>query len=78
MKSNKLIFNIYLFIFATAIIGSVVNSIINYDTVAVTFQTLGYPVHLIHLLGVAQILGVILIIFNRDQLLMEWVYAGFS
>ncbi|TMM57162.1 hypothetical protein FEE95_11765 [Maribacter algarum] len=77
MKSNKLIFRICLFIFATAIIGSVVNSIINYDTVVATFQSLGYPVYLIHLLGVAQIIGLILIVFNRDQFLVEWVYAGF-
>lgn len=77
MKSNKLIFSICLFIFATAVIGSVVNSIINYDTVVATFQTLGYPVYLIHLLGTAQIIGLILIIFNKDQLLVEWVYAGF-
>jgi hypothetical protein len=77
MKSNKIIFGICLSIFAIAIVGSVVNSIINYDTVVLTFQSLGYPVYLIHLLGVAQILGLILIIFNKDQFLVEWVYAGF-
>lgn len=77
MKSNKIIFGICLSIFSIAIIGAVVNSIINYDTVVLTFQSLGYPVYLIHLLGVAQIIGLMLIILNKDRLLVEWVYAGF-
>lgn len=77
MKSNKIIFGISLGIFAVAILGAVLNSIINYDTVVSTFQTLGYPLYLIHLLGVAQTIGVVLIVLNKDRLLVEWVYAGF-
>lgn len=77
MKSNKIFYNITLSIFAVAIIGAVLNSIINYDSVVVTFQTLGYPTYLIHLLGVAQIIGLALIVLNKDNLLVEWVYAGF-
>jgi len=77
MKSNNLIFNICLFIFSAAIIGAVLTSIINYDIVVETFQTLGYPVYLIHLLGAAQIIGLVLILLNKNQLLLEWVYAGF-
>jgi len=54
-----------------------VNSIINYETVVTTFENLGYPVYLIHLLGVAQSLGLILLLVNKDQYLVEWVYAAF-
>ncbi len=77
MKSSKTTYYISLGIFALAIVGAVVNSIINFDTVALTFKTLGYPVYLIHVLGAAQILGLILIISNKDQWYVEWVYAGF-
>lgn len=77
MKSNNIIFSICLVIFSVAVIGAVVNSVINYDTVVGTFQSLGYPVYLIHLLGVAQIIGLVLIVLNKNQLLLEWVYAGF-
>lgn len=77
MKSNNLIFSICLFVFSAAMIGAVVNSVINYDKVVETFQSLGYPVYLIHLLGTAQIIGVVLIVLNKNQLLLEWVYAGF-
>ena len=77
MKSNKIIFSICLTIFSIVVTASIVNSIINYDTVVSTFQTLGYPVYLIHILGMAQSLGLVLIIFNKEQLLVEWVYAAF-
>lgn len=77
MKTNKIIFGISLSVFAVAIIGAVLTSILNYDTVALTFKALGYPVYLIHLLGTAQIIGLVLIVLNKDKLLLEWVYAGF-
>ena len=77
MKTNKIIFGISLSFFAVAIIGAVLNSILNYDTVVLTFKALGYPVYLIHLLGTAQIIGLVLLVLNKDKLLLEWVYAGF-
>lgn len=77
MKSNKIIFGISLGIFVLAVIGAVLNSIINYDSVVSTFKTLGYPIYLIQLLGVAQLIGLAIIILNKDQFLVEWVYAGF-
>ncbi|WP_411028805.1 DoxX family protein [Spongiimicrobium sp. 3-5] len=77
MKTNKLIYRIWLGLFSLAIIGAVVNSILNYDTVALTFEKLGYPAYLIHVLGAAQIVGLILIISNKDHWYVEWVYAGF-
>ncbi len=77
MKTNKIIFNISLSVFAIVIIGVVVNSIINYDSVVLTYKSLGYPVYLIQLLGVAQIIGLLVLIFNKDKWLVEWAYAGF-
>lgn len=77
MKTTKTIYLISLTIFSIAIVGAVINSIINYDTVIVTFQKLGYPTYLIHLLGAAQILGLIILVLNKKQWFVEWVYAGF-
>ena len=77
MKTSKLTYQICLGLFSIAIIGAVVNSVINYETVALTFKTLGYPLYLIHVLGLAQIVGLILIISNKNQWYVEWVYAGF-
>ncbi|MEP2238693.1 MAG: DoxX family protein [Maribacter sp.] len=77
MNSQKSFYYIALGLFATAVIGSIINSIINYDVVAETFTKLGYPVYLIHILGVFQSIGIVMIIFNKSHWALEWTYAGF-
>ncbi|OQD41579.1 hypothetical protein BUL40_15345 [Croceivirga radicis] len=77
MNSNKTMYRISLGIFCLAILGAVANSIVNYSTVAETFLKLGYPSYLIEILGVAQVIGVLLLILNKGQWFIEWVYAGF-
>lgn len=39
---------------------------------------LGYPLYLLSILGVWKILGVIVILIPKFQLIKEWAYAGFS
>ncbi len=77
MNSQKTFYYIALGLFATAVIGSIINSIINYEVIVETFIKLGYPVYLIHVLGIFQSLGIIMIIFNKSHWSLEWVYAGF-
>ena len=38
---------------------------------------LGYPEYFVTLLGIAKILGVVVLLIPRFPLLKEWVYAGF-
>jgi len=38
---------------------------------------LGYPVYFVTLLGVAKILGVVVLLIPKLPLLKEWAYAGF-
>ena len=38
---------------------------------------LGYPLYFLYILGVWKILGVIVILIPRFQLMKEWAYAGF-
>ena len=38
---------------------------------------LGYPIYFLTLLGIAKILGVVVVLIPRFTLLKEWVYAGF-
>ena len=42
-----------------------------------TFKQLGYPSYLIQVLGGAQVLGLVILVFNKDQKYLEWVYAGY-
>jgi uncharacterized membrane protein len=78
MNSKTTFYYVSLSLFALAVVGAVVNSAINYDTVVKTFETLGYPAYLIPILGGAQIIGLLLIVWNKDQWFNEWVYAGFT
>ena len=38
---------------------------------------LGYPEYFVTLLGIAKVLGVVVLLIPRFPLLKEWVYAGF-
>lgn len=77
MNSQKSIYYIALGLFAIAVIGSIINSIINFDEISTIFVKLGYPVYLIHLLGVFQSIGLLMIFTNKSHWSLEWVYAGF-
>src|SRR3546814_11364645 len=41
------------------------------------FESLGYPLYFMHLLGVWKILGTIAILVPGYRFLKEWTYAGF-
>jgi hypothetical protein len=43
-----------------------------------SLHTLGYPLYLMKITGLAKILGAITLLLNRPQFLVEWAYAGFS
>ncbi len=74
---TKVYYRIALLLFSLAIIGTIGNSIINYDDVVLKFDKLGYPSYLIYFIAVSQILGLSIIIANKTKWLLEWAYAGF-
>jgi uncharacterized membrane protein YphA (DoxX/SURF4 family) len=43
-----------------------------------SFHTLGYPLYLLKILGLAKILGALAILTGRFPKLKEWAYAGFT
>ena len=40
--------------------------------------SLGYPVYLMSILGIAKVLGVVALLIPRTPLIKEWAYAGFT
>ena len=42
-----------------------------------SMTNLGYPVYFVMLLGIAKVLGVIVLLIPKFPLLKEWAYAGF-
>ena len=47
------------------------------QTVA-SLQTLGYPLYLMKITGLAKLLGAAALLANRPARMVEWAYAGFS
>jgi uncharacterized membrane protein len=41
-------------------------------------HTLGYPLYIMQITGLAKILGAIPLLLNRPSRLVEWAYAGFT
>tara|TARA_R110000868_G_scaffold145181_3_gene365227 strand:+ start:38139 stop:38552 length:414 start_codon:yes stop_codon:yes gene_type:complete len=77
MFTNKTYYLASLILFSVAIFGAILNSVLNFDLISLRFIALGYPPYLIYILGVAQSLGLVLIIFKQGKFLIEWAYAGF-
>jgi len=77
MELQKKYYRIALALFSMAIIASIINSIINFDIVSVKINELGYPTYLIFILGLAQTLGLVILITRKGRWLIEWAYAGF-
>jgi hypothetical protein len=77
MISQKTIYYIVLGLFTTDVLGSILNSFLNYEEVSLTFVKLGYPIYLIHLLGLFQTIRLLLIWFNKSNWSLEWAFAGF-
>jgi len=41
-------------------------------------KSLGYPIYILHFLGLAKLLGVAAILYGKQHRLKEWAYAGFT
>ncbi|MEM6471053.1 MAG: DoxX family protein [Planctomycetota bacterium] len=53
-------------------------NLIRFEGQQEAMRSLGYPVYLMTILGVAKVLGVIALWIPRTPLLKEWAYAGFT
>ncbi|KRF44107.1 DoxX family protein [Paenibacillus sp. Soil787] len=47
-------------------------------TLAESTQLLGYPAYFLTILGVAKLIGIIVLLVPRFNKLKEWAYAGFT
>ncbi|MEM0994552.1 MAG: DoxX family protein [Bacteroidota bacterium] len=75
-KTTKIIFWIATGLLAAMMVLSAGMYFANYETVATSFTTLGYPTYLIYPLAVAKILAAIAITTRLNNSLKEWAYAG--
>ncbi|GAB5405232.1 MAG: hypothetical protein Aurels2KO_34630 [Aureliella sp.] len=65
-------------LFCLAMGAAGVLNLIHFEGQQEGMRSLGYPVYLMTILGVAKLLGVIALWIPRTPLLNEWAYAGFT
>ncbi|MDQ1913925.1 DoxX family protein [Paenibacillus sp. GD4] len=76
MKKNVLYWICTVFMIALMGVGAIPNMMSSPESVAF-FEHLGYPAYLLPFLGVAKLLGSIVILIPGFPRIKEWVYAGF-
>lgn len=77
MKKTKIIFWIFTVLFTLAMLSTAVPEILNLQDGNKFMLQLGYPPYLNMFLGVAKILGVIVLLIPGFPRLKEWTFAGF-
>jgi hypothetical protein len=78
MKKLKIVYWIFTGLLAAMLgIGAVFNAMSSPESVEL-FKNIGYPAYLVSFLGVAKLLGIIVILIPGFPRLKEWAYAGLT
>ena len=78
MTARKIGYWVTTVLFALALTGSGVGDLVQAPQIAEGLAALGYPAHIMALLGVWKVLGALAILVPRAPRLKEWAYAGFA
>lgn len=76
-KLNKIIYWVATIWLSFGMISGGIFQLIKHEDAVKSFKSLGYPLHLLTILGVWKLLGVIAILVPKYPLVKEWAYAGF-
>jgi hypothetical protein len=76
MKKTNLIYWLFTALFAALMLLASVPDVLRTEEATAVFDHLGYPTYLLPFLGVAKILGVVVILAPGLRRLKEWAYAG--
>ena len=77
-KTIKITFWIATALFAAFMIFSGITHLIGTESGKEVMLALGYPLYLNYILGIAKILGAIVLLIPQFKTLKEWAYAGFT
>jgi hypothetical protein len=79
MKTTKILYWVFNVLFAFVMFGSAIPDVMSSpDAVKGIHGMLGYPLYFVPFIGVAKMLGAIVILIPRFPLLKEWAYAGLT
>ena len=78
-QKQKIVYWVLTALFLLPMAGSGVPELLfgSPEQTAATMVHLGYPLYLMRMLGLAKILGAVVIVANRWTSLKEWAYAGY-
>ncbi|WP_196893421.1 DoxX family protein [Aureivirga marina] len=76
-KRNLLIYRIVTGLFSLLVLIGVSQYFFNHEMVKEMFTNLHFPTYLIYPMGIAKLIGVIVIWFSKSNRLKEWAYAAF-
>ena len=79
MKKTKILYWVFTSLFAFLMLGSAIPDVLSSEVaVQGMHDALGYPMYFIPFIGVAKVLGVIVILLPVSAKLKEWAYAGLA
>jgi uncharacterized membrane protein YphA (DoxX/SURF4 family) len=78
MRKMKIIYWVSTAVFSAAFATTGTMYLLRSAVMVNKLSELGYPLYVLDILGVAKILGVIVLILPKFPRLKEWAYAGFA
>ncbi|MBK9731048.1 MAG: DoxX family protein [Chitinophagaceae bacterium] len=77
VKTTNILYWVFTIIFGGLMLFSAIpNLLVNEDSIKLMHDQLGYPVYIISFLGIAKLVGVIIILIPGLNKIKEWAYAG--
>jgi hypothetical protein len=77
-KTIKIFYWVFTIIFSFLMLMDGIIKIMQVEEGVEIMKHLGYPVYVLTILGIANVLGAIAILQNRFRTIKEWAYAGFT
>ena len=78
MKFRSVAYWIATILFCFAMTGGGLSNLIGVEAQRESIVSLGYPIYLMTILGVAKLAGVVALFIPKQPVLKEWAYAGFT
>ena len=77
-RTHRIIYWVTTIWLALGMTSTGIVQILKMEEEVTNFQQLGYPLYLLRILGIAKLLGVVVVLIPKTPTLKEWAYAGFS
>lgn len=76
-KRDTLLFWVFTGLFSAVMLMSAIPNILSAPEWVEVFKQLGYPLYILPFIGLAKLLGVVVLLIPGFPRLKEWAYAGF-